>query len=133
MVSFASERTNGRPELAAAKTALLCRKNLTGLNQELKAQKLPEISLGAGIAAGPVILGQIGARNGRKDFTLIGDAVNLAARLESASHFDNSVHILVADIIKEKAVELDFSFHDNLKVKGKETAVKVFELEEKTT
>ena len=130
MVSFARERTDNQPELAAAKTALRCLQRLPELNAALQSAGLPMIITGAGIAAGPVILGQIGAHRGRKDFTLIGDAVNLAARLESASHFGENPHILVAKPIEEMAANLlQLRFHDLLKVKGKQMAVEVFELE----
>ncbi|EKD84088.1 MAG: hypothetical protein ACD_39C00252G0002, partial [uncultured bacterium] len=111
-------------------TALMCQQRMPELNAGLQAAGLPMIITGTGIAAGSVILGQIGAHSGRKDFTLIGDAVNLAARLESAAHFDKKPHILAADIIMEKASALfQFSFHERLKVKGKQTAIDVFELE----
>lgn len=131
MVSFAHERTNGQPEAAAAKTALSCIKCLSGLNKKLQTADLPIIMTGTGIAAGQIILGKIGAHGGRKDFTLVGDAVNLAARLESASHFDENPHILVSQAIAEKTRDaLQFRFHGQIKVKGKKTAIEVFELEE---
>lgn len=130
MVSFSAERCNGRPEYAAAMTALLCRRKLPELGHRLAGCNLPHIVIGTGIAAGPVILGKIGAKNGRKDFTLIGDAVNLAARLESASHHDTNPHILVSEIIKEAAAPLHFISSGRLEIKGKKVAVEVFELED---
>ncbi|PKL48700.1 MAG: hypothetical protein CVV42_08640 [Candidatus Riflebacteria bacterium HGW-Riflebacteria-2] len=130
MVSFAAERCGGQPELAAAKTALLCHEKTPDLLNKLTESGLPEIVIGTGIAAGQVILGKIGSHSGRKDFTLIGDAVNLAARLEAESHFDNKAHILVSENVKTAAATLNFEAHARLKVKGKETAIDVFELKE---
>ncbi|MBU1109120.1 MAG: adenylate/guanylate cyclase domain-containing protein [Candidatus Riflebacteria bacterium] len=133
MISFASERTNSQPETAAATTAEACMKKLPKLNEKLLQAGLPTIKTGIGIAAGQVISGQIGAYRGRKDFTLIGDAVNLAARLEALSHFDDMPHILVSQQIKQNASEVfAFRFHNSVKVKGKNESVEVFELPEST-
>ncbi|MBU1109118.1 MAG: adenylate/guanylate cyclase domain-containing protein [Candidatus Riflebacteria bacterium] len=130
MVSFANERTNGQPEIAASKTALSCKNLLPVLNKKLQTSGLPLIIIGTGIAAGQVILGQIGAQDGRKDFTLIGDAVNLAARLESASHYDAIPQILVSRAIEKKASRvLQFKSHGQINIKGKQSAIEVFELE----
>jgi len=51
-------------------------------NDTLKSQSLPEIAIGVGIHYGPVILGNVGSQD-RLSFTVIGEVVNLAARLES--------------------------------------------------
>jgi adenylate cyclase len=45
---------------------------------------LPELRVGVGVASGNVVLGHVGAQQ-RKDFTCIGDTVNMAARLETLS------------------------------------------------
>lgn len=130
MVSFAGERCGGKPELAACMTSLQCRGKMPEIMARLAERGLPAIVIGTGIAAGTVILGKIGARNGRKDFTLIGDAVNLAARLESASRFDGRPHILISESVRTAAANIRCKPHARLKVKGKENAVEVFELEE---
>lgn len=129
MISFASERTNSQPEAAAARTAIECMQKLPILNERLQKAGLPVVKTGIGITAGMVITGKIGAHSGRKDFTLIGDAVNLAARLESLSHFDGMPHIFVSRHIEQNSKQLfTFKFHDSVKVKGKNEPVEVFEL-----
>ncbi len=129
MVSFSPENCDNRPAASACAAALACLAALPQLNQNLSDAGLPEISIGTGIAAGNVIRGKIGARQSRKDFTLIGDPVNLAARLEANSHFDRQSHILI-DNETAKAVKGIFRAqpHGNLVIKGKSRPVSVFEL-----
>ncbi|MDD3146457.1 MAG: adenylate/guanylate cyclase domain-containing protein [Candidatus Riflebacteria bacterium] len=132
MLSFSREKCREAPESAACQAALSCISALKDLNSRLTAAGLPEITLGVGIAAGNVIRGKIGAKRGRQDFTLIGDPVNLAARLESISHFGNDSHILIDQNI-ERAVKTvhQVCFYAQMPVKGKSEPVKVFELQEK--
>lgn len=65
----------------AVDSALLMRLALIDLNQKLKEKGKPPIRIGCGINTGPVIAGQIGSQK-RLEFTVIGDAVNLASRIE---------------------------------------------------
>lgn len=129
MVSFSPENCNDSPAIAACAATLSCLAALPGLNHQLSAAGLPEIRVGIGIAAGSVIRGKIGARQSRKDFTLIGDPVNLAARLEANSHFDRKSHILL-DNETANSVKAVFSIrlHGNVSIKGKSQPVEVFEL-----
>ncbi len=130
MLSFSREKCSETPEVDACRAALACLAELKGLNQKLANEHLPAISIGAGIAGGKVIRGKIGARQSRKDFTLIGDPVNLAARLESSSHFDNGPHILIASNIATSIQGiLPCFFHASLAIKGKAESVAVYELQ----
>lgn len=60
---------------------------LRQLNGRWQKQGQPIISMRVGIATGPVVVGSLGSSQ-REDYTIIGDSVNVAARLES---FDKSV------------------------------------------
>ncbi len=68
--------------IAALHTALEMHERLKALNQQLAAQKLPLIEFGIGIHTGPLIGGTVGNRH-RINYSLFGDTVNIAARLES--------------------------------------------------
>jgi class 3 adenylate cyclase len=70
-----------KPSDSAVKAALAMRARLVKLNQRWKEQGLAPLENGIGIHCGEVVQGSIGSR-GRKDFTVIGDAVNTASRVE---------------------------------------------------
>ena len=65
----------------AVRTAIAMRQALAAFNREETAARLPSIESGIGIASGPVIAGNVGGKE-RIEYTVMGDAVNLAARLE---------------------------------------------------
>lgn len=85
----------------AVHSALEMREAMVGLNKTWKEQKRPELKIGMGLNHGMAVVGNIGAAR-RKEFTLIGDAVNLASRLEGITKkfktdliISESVHDLV--------------------------------------
>lgn len=65
----------------AVNSALLMRQSLIDLNHSFALEGIPHINFGLGINTGPVIAGQVGSEK-RLEFTVIGDAVNLASRIE---------------------------------------------------
>ena len=74
---------------------LMMRQNIAGFNAERKKRKQPPIMFGCGINTGSVISGQIGSPD-RHEYTVIGDAVNLASRIEALSkHF--AVDIIITE------------------------------------
>ncbi len=114
--------------LSALKAAVQMKKFVKKLNQNRTSLGLFNINIGIGISTGTVLLGDVGSSR-RKDLTVIGDEVNLASRLESASKkgrhskiiFSGATHSLVADLVE--AEEMPFT-----EIRGKQQAVKIFEL-----
>ncbi len=87
------------------------------------------IKIGIGINTGSLMLGTVGGKN-RMDGTVISDAVNLAARLESLTK-DYGVPLLITHYTLarlQKPMEYSIRFIDKVKVKGKSKAVAVFEV-----
>ncbi|HEY9146646.1 MAG TPA: adenylate/guanylate cyclase domain-containing protein [Thiobacillus sp.] len=90
-------------------------------------QGLPEVNVRMGIASGEVTVGNIGSETSR-GYTVIGDIVNLASRLEQANKFYGT-RILVSEGTRDLAGEtLAFREIDSLRVAGKLEPVRVYEL-----
>jgi adenylate cyclase len=78
----------------AVRTAIEMRQALAAFNQEQTVARLPTLESGIGIASGPVIAGNVGGKE-RIEYTVMGDAVNLASRLEDKTK-DSGFPILVS-------------------------------------
>ena len=88
---------------------------------------LPEVHVRMGIASGEVTVGNIGSETSR-GYTVIGDVVNLASRLEQANKFYGT-RILVSEGTRDLAGDmLAFREIDSLRVVGKQKPVRVYEL-----
>ncbi|MCB1323547.1 MAG: HAMP domain-containing protein, partial [Leptospiraceae bacterium] len=116
----------------ACRTALAQINALHELNQRLPEllglrKALPELRIRIGMNSGEVLVGNIGSEQSR-NFTVMGDAVNLASRLESVNK-QYGTNIMVAQNMYA-ACRDDFIFRrlDSIRVKGKEEPVNVYEL-----
>ena len=98
-------------------------KNMAELNKELQAEGLPEIAIGIGINTGEAVIGNMGSAS-RFDYTAIGDAVNTAARLESATK-ELKVNILIG-IDTANSCKYDLRYLNDIQVKGKAFPIKVY-------
>ena len=114
-------------EFVAVKTALEIVKEIDALNQKWKSEGKKFIfKTRIGINSGEVIVGNIGSTN-RINYTVTGDPVNLASRLE-ASNKQYNTKILVSESTYNKTNNLiDYYYIDTVKVKGKEVYVKVYQ------
>jgi class 3 adenylate cyclase len=113
-------------ELNAVKTALQIQEELKKFNKNRNTIKKPVIESGVGIASGRVVIGNIGSQN-KMDYTVIGDAVNLASRIESLTKvyqvkilISEEVAIKLPDTIKMREI-------DTIRVYGKKETTKLFE------
>ena len=111
----------------AVEAALAIQQGIAGVNQNLRERGLPTVAQGIGIHYGSMIAGNIGSPD-RLEFTVIGDAVNTASRLESLCK-ELKRPILVsakchADL--PDALQQSFTALGEHKLKGKENKVSVF-------
>jgi adenylate cyclase len=110
----------------AVRAALSCNAALSDLNQSIDLPDGVRLAHRAGLNSGQALVGNIGSRR-RFNYTAIGDAVNIAARLESANrHFGTT--ILASQATVERAGEA-FLWReiDTIRVKGRVQPVRVFE------
>ncbi len=90
---------------------------LRALAPDFEKRGWPEIKMGTGINTGRMSVGNMGSHI-RVAYTVMGDAVNLAARLEALTrHY--GVHILVGEATQQSLPELVFREVDRVRVKGK--------------
>ena len=111
----------------AVQTASDMQEKLKEVNEEREKRKEPLISVGIGINRGEVVSGNIGSRE-MMDYTVIGDTVNLAARLCSSA---KPGQILVSDSVFTKT-EKTFNYKklEPLSLKGKRKRVSIFLVEQ---
>ena len=110
-------------EQKAMKAAADIEKSMVNLNAELKAEGLPTVQIGIGVNTGDAIVGNMGSKQ-RFDYSAIGDAVNVAARLESNTK-EQGVDILVGSNTANAAPD-GLTFHQHISVKGKEERLSVY-------
>jgi adenylate cyclase len=120
-----SAGNSGTDALNCVKTALLMRRSLREFNRNRGGDKKPLIKIGCGINTGEVIAGQIGSEQ-RMEYTVIGDAVNLASRTESLNK-PLKTDILITEntwqLIKDELITEEMP---PVTVKGKEKPVRMF-------
>ena len=109
----------------AVKTAKEILEAADELIKELEEQGLPRIDVGIGINTGDCIVGNMGSES-RFDYSVIGDAVNLAARLEGQTRNYDGVRVLLSQFSVAKSKEGLYTRVDEIKVKGKSESVTVF-------
>jgi adenylate cyclase len=120
---------DANPSALAILTALDMLERLERLNERWQAEGLPTFRIGIGIHVGEAIVGNIGTPQ-RVQYTALGDAVNLASRLQTMTK-DFKVPLLVSDEVRQEAMAaLDESvvFDDlgTVTVRGRERPVRVF-------
>ena len=109
----------------ATKAVLEMKESLGELNETLAKEGLDQINTGAGINTGLCVVGNFGSSN-RFDYSVLGDAVNLAARLESScKEYDTDLIISEYSLVDG----YNYKFLDEVTVKGKSEPVKIYTIQ----
>ncbi|MBD1877597.1 HAMP domain-containing protein [Coleofasciculus sp. FACHB-T130] len=126
MALFDDEATDN-----ALHAALAMRQRLKILNEERSHQGLPTIDIGIGIHRGEVVMGTVGFSS-RIESTVVGDAVNVAARVESLTKNYDSTILVTKPIVEALRHPDTFPLRlvdKFVRVKGKEELVAIYELD----
>jgi adenylate cyclase len=128
MAVWGAPMSTGSPSddaLACVKAALMMRTALQEFNVGRGGDKKPVIKIGCGINTGPVVAGQIGSTE-RMEYTVIGDAVNLASRTEALNKPLGTDILITEDTWSLIGHRLVTEEMPPVSVKGKEKLVRMF-------
>jgi adenylate cyclase len=123
--SDTSEASIRQTAIHAVTTTLKMREGLRDLNAEWQAEGKPALKIGVGIHQGPAIVGDLGSET-QSGFTVIGDSVNTASRLEGTTKeygVDNIISDTVCAHVRDRFI---CRSADLVRVKGKMIPVPVF-------
>jgi len=125
MALFDQETTD-----SALQAALAMRRALGEFNRDRIEKGLPRIEIGIGIHRGEVVMGTVGFIS-RMDSTVIGDAVNLASRVEGLTKSYGCPILVTETVLRGLSSPADFSLElvdAAVKVKGKNEPIAIYEL-----
>lgn len=108
------------------KSALRCQEVLAEMNPQLKSRAGTDLKMRIGIHTGPAVVGNMGASE-RFDYTMLGDAVNLAARLEGVNKQFGTYTLISEDTKKQMGDAYPVRELAKVEVVGRKEPVRVFE------
>ena len=129
MAIFGVPVPNENQALDAYKCSIDMKKRLIELNKELEAENLPPIKFGIGLHTGNVLAGNIGS-NSRMEYTVIGDAVNVASRIESLCK-EYNCDLLISETTIEKINNSNEPINDLIsigetEIRGRKTKINIY-------
>ncbi|EMN58355.1 guanylate cyclase [Leptospira borgpetersenii] len=119
MATWGAAKTSDKDAENAINGSLMMREALLKFNQGRGGEKKPIIQIGCGLNYGPVIAGQIGSEQ-RLEYTVIGDAVNLASRVEALNKPFGTDILITQNLLDHVPDIFNVEKMQSIKVKGKE-------------
>jgi adenylate cyclase len=127
MAFFGAPLTYDNNAANACRCALQSLERLSELNTEFQKQGYPHLEMGIGINTGDMSVGNMGSAT-LQNYTVLGDSVNLAARLEGLNKDYGTKIIIGEDTYLEVKNQFTCRQLDLVRVKGKKTATPIYEL-----
>ncbi|HPH03403.1 MAG TPA: adenylate/guanylate cyclase domain-containing protein, partial [Spirochaetota bacterium] len=127
MALWGAPKSYGNDAIAAVKAALEMMEVLDRFNAERRAKNLIGIDIGIGLNTGDVIAANMGSEN-RMNYTVIGDNVNLGARLEGTNKMYKTHIIISENTLREVKDYIYYRELDLIRVKGKNEPVSIYEV-----
>jgi adenylate cyclase len=125
MATFGTPEPSSDDALKAVQAGLMMKRVLMDINEERLGKQLPALRQGIGIHYGEVVAGNIGSED-RLEYTVIGDAVNIASRIEGACK-DLGEDFLVSSAVVEHAnTNVLYTDVGEVKLKGKADATRLY-------
>ena len=112
--------------LKCVQSALLQQQELNRLRRDWLAEGYPEIRIRIGINSGPMVVGNMGTAN-HMNYTMIGDNVNLASRLEGVCKMYHLPVLISGEVFARIRHEVCCRFIDRVRVVGRETTVDIYQ------
>jgi len=117
--------TDDHPDKATL-SALEMIEKLDAINAWARQHDYPALTIGIGLHTGNAILGNIGSEN-KLDYTIIGDNVNLASRIEGLTKLYSAPILITEDTFSRLKTNIPCRIVDLVRVKGKQNPIKVYQ------
>ncbi len=127
MALFGAPLSLGNDEERAVRAAVDMQKAAADLSWRWAKQGLPEFKIGIGIHTGEIVVGNIGSEK-RMEYSAIGDAVNLASRLESLNKEYKTSTLISEETYNAVKKIAETRFVDNVNVRGRVEPVTIYEV-----
>ena len=127
MAVYGAPLSSGRDPLNAVESAVAMIGMIGAINERRRARGLSDISLGIAVATGEVIAGTIGSPK-RMDYTVIGDSVNLASRLEAITKVYQVAIVICEDTAQAVGEAQALRALDIIRVRGRQRPVRIFQV-----
>jgi adenylate cyclase len=127
MAVWGAPNTTGEDEVWALRACLEMRIALEKLNEIRIGRGQTEIKIGMGLSAGPAISGTIGSSE-RMEYTVIGDTVNTASRVESSTKSFGTDLLISGPVLEKVESKFVTDFAGAAEVKGKAEPLKMYKV-----
>jgi adenylate cyclase len=129
LMAFFGAPQDDEQEAQAIRAALKMRRSIARLQDKWRNEQDLDIRIGIGIHTGPAVVGNIGSMQ-KMQYTAIGDTVNLAARLESATKELGADIVISEETVNAVRDQFQFQPLKSIHVKGREAEVMVYAVTE---